>query len=181
VVLVDRLLDGWLGRRAPVRAAWDTWLRVRNEWAGNRPTEVESGCWIGAVPSQRRWRALEAAGVTHMVSLVGESSPPSWLASAAAVLWLPVSDRAGPALAQLRAGVEFLDAARAANRRVLVFCGSGSGRAPTLYAAWLIARDGVTPAAAIERLHDRRAIVAPTPRQLAALESWANVATRLAL
>jgi len=179
VVLVDRLLDGWLGRRAPVRAAWDTWLRVRNEWAGNRPTEVESGCWIGAVPSQRRWCELEAAGVTHVVSLVGESSPPSWLASAAAVLWLPVSDRAGPALAQLRAGVEFLDAARAANRRVLVFCGSGAGRAPTLYAAWLVARGGVTLAGAVAALRSRRPLAAPTPRQLAALELWASeLATR---
>ncbi len=180
MILVERLLDGWLGRRRFVRSAWLAWLSVRNERRGNRPTEVESGCWIAGVPSRRRWRELEAAGVTHVVSLVDEASPPGWLASGAAVLWLPVRDRAGPTLTQLRAGVEFLEAARAARRPVLVFCGSGSGRAPTLYAAWLVARDGITPAAAVDTLQRRRPLVAPTPRQVAALQQWAaELATRL--
>ena len=180
-MIVQRLLDGWLGRLPLVRAAWAGWLRIRNDLRGNRPTEVESGCWIGGMPSRRRWRELEAAGVTHVVSLVGEASPPTWLASAATVLWLPVCDRAAPTLAQLRAGIEFLDAARVANGRVLVCCGAGLGRAPTLYAAWLLARQGLTPTAALDRLRERRPIAAPTPRQLAALESWAHFATRPAL
>jgi hypothetical protein len=176
--LSERLLDGWLGKNAWVREAWVAWLSMRNERGGNRPTEVESGCWIGGVPSRRYWRELEAAGVTHVVSLVGEAPPPAWLA-AAAVLWLPVRDRAGPTWAQLRAGVDFLDAARASSRRVFVFCGTGSGRAPTLYAAWLVARDGGTPAAAVKALHERRPRTAPTLRQMAALESWASeLATR---
>lgn len=179
MILVERLLDGWLGRRPFVRSAWLTWLSVRNEWRGNRPTEVESGCWIAGVPSRRRWRQLEAAGVTHVVSLVGEASPPAWLASAATVLWLPVRDRAGPTLAQLKVGVEFLEAARAANRQVLVFCGSGAGRAPTLYAAWLLARNGVTPAEAVDTLHNVRPLVVPTARQIASLQMWAaELATR---
>ena len=172
--LAERLLDGWLGRQPLVREAWAGWLRIRNEWRGDRPTEVESGCWISGMPSRRRWRELEAAGVTHVVSLVGEAPPPNWLASAATVLWLPVFDRAAPTPAQLRAGVEFLDAARADNRQVVICCGSGSGRAPTLYAAWLLARRGVTPAQALDAVRERRPVAVPTRRQLVALESWAT-------
>jgi hypothetical protein len=44
MVLFERLMDGWLGRVPLVREAWAMSLRVRNEWTGNRPTEVESGC-----------------------------------------------------------------------------------------------------------------------------------------
>ncbi len=172
--LVERLLDGWLGRQPLIRESWANWLRIRNELRGDRPTQMESGCWIGGMPSRRRWRELEAAGVTHVVSLVGEASPPSWLASAATVLWLPVFDRAAPTSAQLRAGVEFLDAARTGNRRVLICCCSGSGRSPTLYAAWLLARQEVTPAQALDLVHERRPAAVPTRRQLAALELWAT-------
>src|SRR6266516_3640605 len=103
--MVERLLDGRLGRSALVRAAWAAWLRVRNERRG---------------------------------------------------------------------GVAFLEAARAARCGVLVCCGSGSGRAPTLYAAWLVARGGITLPHAVDTLRSRRPLVAPTPRQMAALESWAS-------
>lgn len=177
--MLQRLVNGRLGRSPLVRAAWVAWQRIRNERRGNRPTEVEAGCWVGGVPSRRRWRELEATGVTHVVSLVAEASPSRWLGSADTVLWLPVPDQTGPTPAQLRCGVAFLDLARAAGRGVLVFCGSGAGRAPTLYAAWLVARGGVTLAQAVAAVHSRRPLAAPTPRQLAALELWASeLATR---
>ena len=172
--LHERLLDGWLGRRDFVRSAWSAWLRLRNEQSGNQPTEIESGCWLGSEPTRRRWRHLAAVGVTRIVSLIGETAPPSWLASAASVLWLPVRDRAAPTAAQLRGGVEFLEAARAAGEGVLVCCGGGAGRSATLYAAWLMAREERTLDEAIELLQRRRPRVAPTRRQIAALESWAT-------
>lgn len=174
--MLERLIEGPLGRSPVVRAAWVAWLRMRNEQRGNRPTEVEPGCWIAAAPTARRWRELERSGVTHVVSMMNEAPPPRWLASATAVLWLPVPDRAGPTLEQLRAGVTFLDAAHAERHGVLVFCGAGSGRAPTLYAAWLLARGGgrLRLAQVVERLQRVRPLVAPTPRQLVALESWAG-------
>lgn len=173
--LSERLLDGWPGRIQLVRTAWMAWLRFRNEHHGNHPSEVEPGFWIAGEPTPRRWRELAAAGVTQVVSLVGETPPPGWLASAATVLWLPVPDRAAPTPAQLRAGVEFLEAARTAQCGALVYCGSGVGRSATLYIAWLLARaegrEG-TVAEALEAVRLRRPQVAPTGRQLAALESW---------
>jgi protein-tyrosine phosphatase len=48
------------------------------------------------------------------------------------------------------------------------------GRAPTLYAAWLVARDGISPVQAVEMLHERRPLVMPTHRQLTALQFWAT-------
>lgn len=169
--LSERLLDGWPGRIQLVRTAWMAWLRFRNEHNGNRPTEVEPGFWIAGEPTPRRWRELAAAGVTQVVSLVGETPPPGWLASAATVLWLPVPDRAAPTPAQLRAGAEFLEAARAAGSGALVYCGSGIGRSATLYVAWLIKR-GKGVAEALEMVRVRRPLVSPTGRQMAALESW---------
>lgn len=148
------------------------WLRFRNELSGNHPTEVEAGYWIGGEPTPRRWRELASAGVTHVVSLVGETPPPSWLASAATVLWLPVPDRAAPTAEQFRAGVEFLEAARTAQRGALVYCGSGVGRSATLYLAWLMTRGEGTVPQTLEMLRLRRPRVAPTGRQIAALESW---------
>ncbi|HLZ44683.1 MAG TPA: dual specificity protein phosphatase [Gemmatimonadales bacterium] len=174
-LLSERLLEGWLGRSQFVRTAWMAWLRFRNELSGNRPTEVEPGYWIGGEPTPRRWRELGNAGVTHVVSLVGETPPPGWLASAATVLWLPVRDRAAPTAAQLRIGVEFLEAARAAQRSAFVYCGSGVGRSATLYLAWLVAREGGTVMEMLETLRLRRPVVAPTGRQMAALESWRSV------
>jgi len=170
--LSERPLDGWLGESQLVRTAWMAWLRFRNELGGNRPTEVEPGCWIGGEPTPRRWRELAGAGITHVVSLVGETPPPSWLASAATVLWLPVRDRAAPTAAQLRAGVEFLEAARANQHAALVYCGSGVGRSATLYLAWLVTRGEGTVREMLEMLRQRRPRVAPTGRQMDALESW---------
>ena len=172
--LVERLLDGWLGRQQLVRDVYAWRLRVHNTLIDNRPTQIEPGGWLAGVPSRRVWRDLETAGVTHAVSLVGEHAPPGWLESAAGVLWLPVRDRAAPTLVQLRAGVEFLEAARTAGQRVVVFCGTGSGRAPTLYASWLLAREGGTPTQVVAALHARRSLVLPTPRQMGALEAWAS-------
>jgi hypothetical protein len=177
--LFERLFDSWLGRSQLVRTAWMTWLRLRNERRGNRPTEVEPGYWIAAEPTPERWRNLAAAGVTQVISLVGETPPPAWLASAATVLWLPVRDRAAPTLAQLRTGVEFLEAARASQRGAVVCCGSGAGRSATLYIAWLLARGEGTVAEALALLRQRRPLVAPTGRQIAVLESWrSDLATR---
>lgn len=172
--LVERLLDGWLGRQQFVRDLYAWRLRVHNAIIDNRPTQVEPGGWLAGVPSPRAWRELETAGVTHVVSLVGEHAPPRWLESAASVLWLPVRDRKPPTLSQLRAGVEFLEAARTAGQRVVVFCGTGSGRAPTMYAAWLLAREGGTPTQVVAALQARRPLVLPTPRQMGALEAWAS-------
>ena len=64
--------------------------------------------------------------------------------------------------------------ARAAGEGVLVCCGGGAGRSATLYAAWLMAREERTLDEAIELLQRRRPRVAPTRRQIAALESWAT-------
>jgi len=153
---------------------WLWALRARNEWPERRPTEVEPGVFVGGVATRARWAILRAVGVTHVVSLLAEASPDPWLADADAVLWLPVPDAYAPSLEELRAACAFLDAARAQGQSVFIFCGSGIGRAPTMYIAWWLRRESRDVATGIRVVQNARNVANPTPLQREALEQWAR-------
>jgi len=145
--------------RLPVlRTLWLGRLRAANEAPDRRPTEVEPGLFVG--------------GVTHVLSLLAEAAPDPWLADAEAILWLPVPDRHPPSPDQLRAGCAFLDAARARGSGVFIYCGSGMGRAPTMYLAWYARVQRLDVAAAVNAVQQVRRIAGPTPSQREALERW---------
>ena len=156
----------------PLRTLWVHWLARSNEAPERRPSEVEEGIWVGGIPLPARWRALEAAGVTRVVTLVGEAAPRPWLSSAESLLWLPVHDNHAPTMDQLRRGCAFLDSARRDGPATLISCGAGIGRASTLYLAWRIATTGEPLQDALNALKQRRPIVDPTPRQLERLGQW---------
>lgn len=153
---------------------WMWTLRVRNEAAARRPTEVEPGVFVGGVPTPGRWAALLAAGVTHVVSLLAEAPPDPWLSGGDAMLWIPVPDRHAPSPEQLRAGCTFLDAARAQGRGVFIYCGSGMGRAPTMYVAWWLRRNPGDVDNALKLACGARRVANPTTRQREALEQWVS-------
>lgn len=156
-----------------LRSLWLAVLRLRNEMPERRVTEVEPGVFVGGLPTRSRWAALHTAGVTHFVSLLAEVPPDPWLANAEAVLWLPVADTDAPSREQLRAGCDFLDAARVKGRSVFICCGSGMGRAPTLYLAWRLSREPRDVTSTISAVRIARPVVNPTVRQCEALERWA--------
>ena len=157
-----------------VRTARLSLLAARNDSAARRPTLVEPGLWIGGIPSGRCWHELCRAGVTAAVCLLREGPPPRWMTSVEQLLWLPVADRAAPTPEQVAAGCRFLDTMREQGRTILIFCGAGMGRAPTLYVAWRVRRAEETLDAAIGRTCAARSVVSLTPRQLAALRSWSE-------
>jgi hypothetical protein len=152
---------------------WVRWLAWRNELPWRRPTNVEEGIWVGGVPTVLRWRWLRARGVSRFVSLLGEVAPPAWLAGADDALWLRVPDRNAPSVEDLRHAMQFLDESRSLGAGVLVFCGSGVGRAPTAYVAWCVRR-GAEPSAALRHLQSIRPITSPTTLQRTALAGWAS-------
>jgi dual specificity protein phosphatase-like protein len=161
-----------LTRYWPLRAWWVYWLGLSNEAPSRLPTEVEDGVWVGGIPLPGRWRALQAAGVTRVVTLLGEASPAPWLRSAESLLWLPVRDNHPPTMDQLRRGCAFLDSGRSDGPATLISCGAGIGRASTLYLAWRMATTGEPLREALDALRRRRPVVAPTARQLESLGQW---------
>ena len=148
-------------------ALWVHWLAWRNELPWRRPTRVEDGIWVGGVPTERRWRWLRARGVSRFVSVLGEVPPPTWLAEADGALWLRVPDRSAPCAEDLQQADDSLSHARA----LLLFCGSGVGRAPTTYLAWRV-RSAADLDPEMVRLQGLRWITSPTGAQQAALRSW---------
>jgi hypothetical protein len=160
-------------QRLPVlRGLWLTRLQVANEVSGRRPTEVQPGLFVGGVATRARWAALRSVGVTHVLSLLAEAPPDPWLADAAAILWLPVSDRHPATPEQLRAGCAFLDAARARGGGVFIYCGSGIGRAPMMYLAWRLRSEPLDIATALTAVQGARPIAGPTLSQRQALDRW---------
>src|SRR4029077_16320350 len=133
---IDRTTSGLRG------LLWLWWLALRNELPARRPVQVQPLVWLGGIPTPRRWRALRHRGVTRALSLLGEMEPPTWVSDADHLLWLRVADRFAPTLEQLVDAADFLDHSVASQTGVLVFCGSGIGRAPTAYAAWCMRRVG---------------------------------------
>lgn len=153
-------------------AVWVHWLAWRNELPWRRPTRVEEGLWLGGVPTERRWRWLRARGVSRFLSVLGEAPPPAWLDDADDGLWLRVPDRNAPTADDLRRAVTFIDNSLSDQHTLFVFCGSGIGRAPTVYLGWRVP-SAVELEPAIERLQGLRSIASLTSAQRAALHSWA--------
>lgn len=63
-------------------------------------------------------------------------------------------------------------------RRVLLHCLAGINRAPTVAAAYLAVRDGLTHDAAVRLVRAARPSAAPTPEQMKSLEEWLTRRTR---
>lgn len=170
-------LARWVRTKPGLRALWLAMLRARNEAAERRPTEVEPGVFVGGVPTAARWAALRGAGVTHIVSLFAEAPPDAWLADADGVLWLPVPDGHPPSPGQLRAGCGFLDAARVGGRGVFIYCGSGMGRAPTMYLAWALRANPGDVSKGVVVVQRLRRLANPNSRQREALDRWVEAAS----
>ncbi len=146
--------------------------RYRNELPDRGATEVEAGLVIGGVPTRWRWQRLRALGVGHALCLLAEAPPDSWMSDSLGLLWLPVPDMYAPTIDQLRAASEFIDEARAVRSGVMIYCGSGIGRAPATYLAWRVARSRESIASALVKLQRARPCVALTESQVAMLVRW---------
>lgn len=147
---------------------------LRNDLPARAVTTLEEGIAVGGVPSGAAWKKLRDWGVDAAVCLIGEA-PPLGHPGLERTLWLPTPDHRAPTLHQLAAGCSFIAAECERGGRILLYCLSGQGRAPTLYLAWRLWSDPMRALdAEIVRLTALRASVAITASQRERLRDWGS-------
>ncbi len=113
-----------------------------------------------------RWRGVDAS-----VSLRDELDDAAHGLALAEHCALPTVDGQAPTLAQLTAGVAFIEGVLGRGGKVYVHCAGGIGRAPTLAAAYLVHR-GATVGEAIAQIRATRPFIELTEAQLHALDGF---------
>lgn len=83
--------------------------------------------------------------------------------------WIPVKDHTAPTVDQLSFGLATLAKLVSLGIKVYVHCKNGHGRAPTLVAAYLVAREGVSVDEALGRIKKKRPSIHLEQTQIDAL------------
>lgn len=86
-------------------------------------------------------------------------------------LWLPTKDQKPPSPKNLEAGVQFLDFLIRNKIKTFLHCKNGHGRAPTLFAAYLISR-GMEAEEAIRFIASKRPVIHLADEQKQALAEF---------
>jgi len=112
-------------------------------------------------------------GIRRVVDLRAESADdPQMLERYGIVLLhLPTPDREPVSEEMIRLGVNWVAAALAQRKRVLIHCEYGIGRS-ALLACCVLVRQGYAPCEALLIAKQARSIVSPSPDQLHALIAW---------
>ncbi len=129
--------------------------------------QIYLGAQIGIVGK----RQLLAQGLTASVNLRAEFDDAAHGLAFAQYCYLPTVDEHAPTLAQLEAGVAFIQRVVAGGGKVYIHCHGGIGRAPTLAAAYFM-RQGQTREAALARIRTARPFIRLTPEQLDQLQKF---------
>ena len=126
-------------------------------------TRVEPGLYVGGSVERPPWRARAVLNVCEVEDPY----------RAEVHEWHPIRDAApAPNLNWLKERVRFVEEQRAAGRTVYVHCFAGVSRSGMVAAAYLMKRDGLTPAAALARLRESRPNIRPNAAFLALLDEW---------
>ncbi len=89
-------------------------------------------------------------------------------------IWIPVKNHTAPKSDQMSFGVSVLERLSVLERRMYVHCKNGHGRAPTLAAAYLMKKRGISPAEAEGFIKSQRSSVHIEPVQRKALVRFAR-------
>lgn len=118
-------------------------------------------------------RELLSKGVTADISLEAERlDAPQGVEY---FLWLPTPNRTAPTSAALEQGVQAISLLRAQGKKIYIHCKNGHGRAPTLFAAYLI-RTGMSVEAALTSIATHRPSIHLESEQIEALRRFAQAA-----
>jgi predicted protein tyrosine phosphatase len=135
---------------------------------------IEPGFAIGSRPYVLERAAIAAAGVQAIVALhapaPGEAE--AWRDLGVEFEVVETPDWVAIPIACFSAAVEAVLRRRAAGQSVLLHCLAGVNRAPTVAAAVLCRRDGLSADEALARVRAARPAAAPTPEQVASLRAW---------
>lgn len=86
-------------------------------------------------------------------------------------VWLPTVDGEAPVPDKLALGVETLEFLSSRHIKTFIHCKNGHGRAPTLFAAYLI-KQGMTIDAAVSLLKEKRPVIHFSESQMKGLQAF---------
>jgi protein-tyrosine phosphatase len=129
-------------------------------------SQITDHIWCGGEFAPGDWERLYGLGVRFDLSLQEERRDDFGAFTPEGELWLPARDWYMPSLDQLALAVRFLGAAVALNKRAVVHCRWGIGRAPLTVACFLVAQEGMSTRQAIDFVRERRPIVDPNHGQV---------------
>jgi protein tyrosine phosphatase (PTP) superfamily phosphohydrolase (DUF442 family) len=120
------------------------------------------------------WRRLQAQGVTSIVNMRREHDDRAAGIDVAPehYLHLPTVDDTPVSLEDLKRGADWIAGQMAGGGAVYVHCAAGSGRAPSMGAAYLITHHGMTTDEALDAIRKVRPFIMPLPAQLARLREY---------
>jgi histidinol-phosphate aminotransferase len=135
---------------------------------------IEPGFAIGSRPYVLERPAIAASGVEAIVALHAPApdEASAWRRLGVDFDVVPTPDWVAIPRACFEAAVETILRRRAAGQTVLLHCLAGVNRAPTVAAAVLCQRDGLSVGDALARVRAARPVAAPTPEQVASLRAY---------
>ena len=135
---------------------------------------IEPGFAIGSRPYVPERRQIAAAGIEAIVALhePAEGEADAWRKLGIDFEVIPTPDWVAIPRACFTSAVEAVLRRRARGQSVLLHCLAGVNRAPTVAAAVLCRRDGLSVGEALARVRAARPAAAPTPEQVASLRAW---------
>lgn len=136
-------------------------------------SEVRPFLFVGGQHLRRGLPELDSWGVSAVLNMRDEFDDQLAGVAKDRYLHLKVIDNTPPTLAQLRSGVDFIEAERRRGGRVYVHCEAGVGRAPTMAAAYLVST-GKPTLAAWEELRGIRPFIRPRRTQRAVIQQFAD-------
>jgi len=136
-----------------------------------RYSQVTPHLFVGPQYGRPGKSALQRAGINATVCLREEFNDEEHGLTLTDYCYLPVPDNTAPTLAQLDEGVAFIQRIIKAGGKVYVHCGSGSGRSPSLAAAYLIA-EGYSLDEAVAKIKQARPFIRLLPVQLERLREY---------
>ncbi|MDQ3008860.1 MAG: dual specificity protein phosphatase family protein [bacterium] len=144
----------------------------------HRYSEITPQLYLGGQYSKRGFAILKKRGITGIVSM--RTTPRKELPDLGEVhfLHLPTPDQKAPALADLQAGVAFMDKIIRNDGKVYVHCWYGEGRGPSMVAAYLIST-GLTLDHALDQIRAVRGFIKITNEQTQRLVEFEQITTSL--
>ncbi|KAL3899486.1 MAG: hypothetical protein SGARI_006447 [Bacillariaceae sp.] len=138
------------------------------------PIDGMDGLYVGSIGAALNLEALQDEGITHIVSLT-DSAPCKWPDQFDCLHIEGVKDKSDPenSIAQyFDKTLPFIDQALAKGGRVLVHCKHGKSRSVSTIAAYLIARNHVSPEEALEQIRVNRPKAKPNKGYMQDLEDF---------
>jgi dual specificity phosphatase 12 len=148
-------------------AAWFSYLSNGN---GPAPDRINEDLFISDFSTASNKQALQAAGITHVLSAVGFEAPHP---KDFKYLILHIDDAPSEDLMQhFPKCIAFIEEARSSGGKVLIHCAAGISRSSTVAIAYLMLSKKLTVADALKMVAQARSIICPNYGFKRQLDLW---------